>query len=482
MLVLINKIFEKIGSIFKKKEPVKDVLPKPKIDNSVEKKEVSISNEKNIRNKNQKTFKENINHPKKTFHPKEVWTIENFSVEKKEGMLRFHDLNLPTSVMHSIYDLKYKYCTQLQAKLLPRLLTGKDLVAKAETGSGKTAAYLITIINKLLKHKSNKRNARHPRAVILVARKEMAIEIYNESKILNKYSRLTSFLLTYGSDIQKVKDKLSSQVVEILVATPKELLEMKKTENIFLNEVEILVLDEAIKLTQSTVFSSVRELLRAFPRNNRQTIIFSSIYKPDLTRLTKTITKNVVLYGLNTEAEGIKNIEQKVFLVGIEEKLILLKNLIQEFELKKVLVYAKEDELNAISQYLSDVHISSEIINKDVPLEVKGKIIDRFSENEFSVLISDDYALEKTEIKELTYVINYSIPEKPLTYAQRLSIIGKTEKKSLAISFASEDDSFFIPAIERFTRKKLNFINPDRELLDIEPLQNVDDFDNIEEK
>ncbi len=203
------------------------------------------------------------------------WTIEKFQVAPQEGKTRFHDLKLTTGLMHAICDLDFKYCTDIQARLLPHTLDGRDATAKAQTGTGKSATFIITLINQFAR-KSVKRQKKYPRALILAPTRELVYQIEKDFKGLGKYSHLRIVPVFGGTDYQKQQNLLTDKPVDVIAATPGRLLDFISKKLIDLSRVEIIVIDEADRMLDMGFIPDVRRLIYMTPtRTSARPCFFS---------------------------------------------------------------------------------------------------------------------------------------------------------------------------------------------------------------
>ncbi len=409
--------------------------------------------------------KENVNKP----DVKDVnWNIEKFKVEPQEGKLRFHDLNLSSEIMHAISDLNFQYCTPIQQEILNSALEGKDAFGKAQTGTGKTAAFLISIVNKLLKDKiEGKRNPGTPRALIIAPTRELVIQISEDAKALNKYTGLSIMSVFGGMDYRKQRGQLTGKIIDIMVATPGRLLDFYDRKDLFLNKVEVLVLDEADRMLDMGFIPDVRKIIRSTPpKEKRQTLFFSATLTSAINRLAAYWTSDAVTVEIEPEQVAVKSVEQKIFIVTNDEKFIVLYNLITQQGLDKVIVFTnRRDETRVLEDLLYRYDVSSAVLSGDVDQRKRIKTLDRIKSGEIKVLVATDVASRGIHIEGISHVINYTLPEDPEDYVHRIGRTGRAGATGIAISFAGEDDAFSIPAIEEFLGEKLDCVYPDEKLL-----------------
>ena len=286
------------------------------------------------------------NNPKKTNKqnkPKAAnWNPDQFKVEPQEGEVRFHDLDLPDSVMHAIADLGFQYCTPIQAQTLVHTLEGKDLIGKAQTGTGKTAAFLISIITDLIDYPlEGQRRKGKPRALVVAPTRELVMQIASDAEGLIQHSGMTVVTLVGGMDYEKQQRALRQKEIDILVATPGRLLDFNQKGEVDLSEVEVLVLDEADRMLSMGFIPDVRAIIRSTPhKRDRQTLLFSATFSDQIMHLASMWTLDAVTVEIEAENLTADTVEQIVYLVGEDEKFNLLYNLVNLKELERVMVFA----------------------------------------------------------------------------------------------------------------------------------------------
>ncbi len=415
-----------------------------------------------------KQFKEKEESLRKESKPAEKWDPASFNVPAEEGKARFHDFNLPDDLMHAIADLNFRYCTPIQKEILGPCLEGKDAFGQAQTGTGKTAAFLITIFSKLLANvKSGIRRPGAPRALIIAPTRELVIQIANDARALSKYTRLRIMEVYGGMDYNKQRSLLKKAPVDVLVATPGRLLDFQQKRELFLGSVETLVIDEADRMLEMGFIPDVRKIVRSTPpKIKRQTLLFSATLTDEVKRLSYQWTKDPVNIEIEPEKTAGESIEQIVYITSNEEKFNLLYNIITQQKLERVIVFAnRRDETRMLEEQLAKSNISCKVLSGDVDQRLRLKTLNGFKAGEIKVLVATDVAGRGIHIDSVSHVINYTLPEDPEDYVHRIGRTGRAGASGISISFASEDDSFQIPAIEKFLGHKLICTYPPDELL-----------------
>jgi ATP-dependent RNA helicase RhlB len=386
------------------------------------------------------------------------WDVESFVVEPEEGKTRFHDLGLPKAVMHAIADLGFRYASPIQSESLPIVLDGEDIVAKAQTGTGKTAAFLISIIDTFLREPiDGKRRTGTPRALILAPTRELVVQIAKDAENLCKYTRLSVVSIVGGMDYQKQRDDLRQAPCDIMVATPGRLIDFLGQNEINLRKIEVLVLDEADRMLDMGFMPDVRRIVRACPRKElRQTLLFSATFTPQIVELSERWTFEPTRIEIEPEHVTTETVEQIVYITTAETKYQLLKNVINTRDLHKVMVFANRRDLcRDLVDRLNKDGVDAALLSGEVPQRKRIQTLDRFKEGKTRILVATDVAGRGIHIDGVGHVINYTLPEDPEDYVHRIGRTGRAGAEGTSISFACEDDSFLLPEIEEFIGRKL---------------------------
>lgn len=401
--------------------------------------------------------------------PVEKWDISKFPVEKAEGRTRFHDLNLPLEIMHALGDLDFKYCTKIQEEVLPHTITGKDAVGQAQTGTGKTAAFLITIFNKLLKEKPKGRKPKStPRALVVAPTRELAIQIGKDAELLGKYLDLSVVVAYGGMDYKKQIVRLKEGYVDLLIATPGRLIDFRQSNVVKLDMIEVLVLDEADRMLDMGFIPDVRKIVRFCPpKENRQTLFFTATLNMTVERLAYSWTKDAVTVRIEPENVAAESVEQKVYITTGSEKIKLLYNIYTKLNLSKVMIFTnRKDEAKKVAEELFKLGIEAKMISGDVDQKKRIKTLQQFKDGELNVLVATDVASRGLHIDGISHVINYSLPDDPEDYVHRIGRTGRAGASGISVSFASEFDSFNIPAIEKYIGQKFQYDEPSPDMLE----------------
>ncbi len=386
------------------------------------------------------------------------WHIAQFKVEEEAGKVRFHDMFLPIALMRAIQEVGYQYCSPIQAMTLPYALNGYDCIGKAQTGTGKTAAFLITAITDLLEHRLEEQYVGEPRALILAPTRELALQIEADAKNLTKYSRLKVASVVGGMDLEKQQKQLTEQRIDILVATPGRLIDFMNRKVLFLDQIELLVIDEADRMLDMGFIPDIKTIVRATPRTeNRQTLLFSATFSYDILNLAERWTNEPVRIEVEPKVKTSDDVEQHVYLVSSDEKYDALRRIVKQDEADRVMVFAnRRDIVRDLSEKLKADGVPCQVLSGEVPQNKRIRTLDGFKEGKFEVLVATDVAGRGIHVDGVSHVINFTLPEDPEDYVHRIGRTGRAGKKGVSISFACEDDSFQIPAIEEYIKRKID--------------------------
>ncbi len=396
-----------------------------------------------------------------------IWDISQFKVPEEEGKIRFHDLGLPDEVMHAIADLGFEYCSPIQAQSLPETLLGHDAIGKAQTGTGKTAAFLITIIHDILNNPiEHERYIGEPRALIIAPTRELVMQIGKDALELCRYTGLKVVTLIGGVDYQKQSRNMQQGVVDIVVATPGRLLDFLSRNDVYLDLVELLVLDEADRMLDMGFIPQVRRIVRATPpKTHRQTLLYSATFSDDVMRLTEQWTYKPVTVDIEPEQVATDTVDQKVYLVPKQKKYNLLLNTLKQDDVESALIFAnRRDQCRRLQERLDRDGIRCGLLSGEVAQHKRTRTLEDFRSRKISVLVATDVAGRGIHIEGISHVVNYTLPEDPEDYVHRIGRTGRAGMSGVSISMVCEDDAFLLPDIEELLGEKLSCETPPEEM------------------
>jgi len=359
---------------------------------------------------------------------KKTWNASQFKVPPAQGKTRFHDFDLPGPLLHAISDLGFKYCTPIQAKILPSSLSGRDASGRAQTGTGKTAAFLISVITRMLnKPIQGKRKPGTPRILVLAPTRELVLQISEETRHLSKYTDLQTISVFGGMDYKKQKKQLSVDPVDIVVATPGRLLDFQRNGDITLEKIEVLIIDEADRMLDMGFIPDVRKIINSTPaKNKRQTLLFSATLTGKITRLASQWTRNSVVVESEPEQIAVDTVEQVVYIVTTIDKFALLFNIIHRQSLKQALVFCnRRDEVRKLAKMLTRHGIKCSTLSGEIPQKKRIRRLEDFKTGKIRVLVATDVAGRGIHIQGMDYVINFMLPHDPEDYVHRIGRTGR---------------------------------------------------------
>jgi ATP-dependent RNA helicase RhlB len=396
------------------------------------------------------------------------WSLDDFAVEPKEGETRFHDLGLRDEIMHGIADVGFKYCSPIQGAILPHTLQGHDAIGKAQTGTGKTAAFLLTIFNDQLVHPpESERFVGEPRALVIAPTRELVMQIAADAEDLAKHTGLNVVTLIGGMDYQKQLNRLTNHVVDLVVATPGRLLDFMGRRDLYLDHVEILVLDEGDRMLDMGFIPQVKRIVRATPqKENRQTLLFSATFTQDIINLSQQWTYQPITVEIEPENVATDSVDQKIYLVSSQQRYKVLSNLLRSEDCTSVIVFAnRRDQVRRLHERLRKSGVAAGILSGEIPQAKRTRTLEQFKQGDIKVLVATDVAGRGIHVEGVSHVVNYNLPEDPEDYVHRIGRTGRAGATGTSISFASEDDAFLLPDLETLLGSRLECTHPPKELL-----------------
>ncbi len=396
---------------------------------------------------------------------KPEWSLDSFPVTPVEGKSRFHDYPIPLEIMRAIADQQFQYCTPIQEKALAEVLAGKDLVGKANTGTGKTAVFLIAILSRLLAEKSSGKG--NVRALVLAPTRELVMQIAKEALTFARYCNLSVRAVYGGVDYQKQMELLQNKRCDLLVATPGRLIDFIQKRVVDLGSCGILVLDEADRMLDMGFIPDVRRIVGRLPaKKERQTMLFSATVSEDVQRLSSQLSVQPKMVEAEPEQVAVETVEQIVYLVTTEEKYAVLYNLIQQNPNDRIIVFANmKNEAKRLFNRLQRNSVDCALLSGDVDQNKRMTRLESFRSGKVKVLVATDVAGRGIHIDGITFVVNYTLPYEPEDYVHRIGRTGRAGANGKAVSFACEEGSFYLPAIEDFIERKFDCVLPDEDLL-----------------
>lgn len=368
----------------------------------------------------------------------------------------FNTLDIDPRVLSGIRDCSFTHPTPIQAKSLPYTLLGYDLIGQAQTGTGKTAAFLITIFQKLLTEKP--KGTKTPRALIIAPTRELAVQIEEEAKRLGAHTGLSCTAVYGGVDYKKQADTVR-RGVDIVVGTPGRLIDYMKQSALATSGVEILVIDEADRLLDMGFIRDLRFIMRRLPNYDaRQTLLFSATINFRVIEATYHYMKIPVEVSVTPEQITVDEVTQSLFHVEKRNKFRLLLGLIERTDTDRFLIFSNTKRgVNMVADRLNRNGISAQALSGDVPQRKRLKVVERFMKGEINVVVATDVASRGLHIDDVGCVINYDLPQNPEDYVHRIGRTARAGKTGIAVSIVGEDDAYYLEPVESFIGAKIPY-------------------------
>jgi len=371
-------------------------------------------------------------------------------------MKSFSELPLIEPLQRAVKDEGYIIPTPIQIQSIPHLLEGKDLLGCAQTGTGKTAAFTLPILQSLWLHKKVAPRGT-PRALILAPTRELAAQILQSIRTYGKHLRLTSNVI-FGGVGQHHQVNALNRGIDILVATPGRLLDLMNQGFVNLGQVEIFVLDEADRMLDMGFIHDIKKILLKLPAK-RQSIFLSATLEPNVVALARTMVRNPVHVSIEPEKMTVDRIEQRVYFVNKERKDALLTELLADPAIKRVIVFTQMKHVaNNVAKMLNQAGIHADAIHGNKSQSNRTQAMNSFRRGTTRVLVATDIAARGIDIDDITHIINYELPNEPETYVHRIGRTARASANGDAISFCSAAERDYLRAIERFIRRPIKAV------------------------
>ncbi len=362
------------------------------------------------------------------------------------------NLGLSDEISRAVMECGYTTPTPIQQQVIPVILSGEDVIGAANTGTGKTAAYVLPLLHTLSQQKEKVRSA--IRALILVPTRELAVQVEESVRKYGAYSNLKSMAMMGGVSMNPQIQQLKSGV-DILVTTPGRLLDHVQQRTISLSHVNMLVLDEADRMLDMGFIKDIKRILPLLPKE-RQNLLFSATFSGEIKDLMKGFFNNPTLITATKNEVAAPSITHIVYPVNANQKRDLLEHLIAEQNWYQVLVFTRTKHVaNRVGEYLNDSGISSGVIHGNKSQAARNRALDRFKKGSLQVLVATDVAARGIDIVDLPYVVNYELPFVPEDYVHRIGRTGRAGKEGHAISLVCVDELKLQRDIERVIKVKL---------------------------
>lgn len=372
--------------------------------------------------------------------------------------MKFSDLSLPAQVLQGIHQAGFSDCTPIQAQTLPLSLSGKDVAGQAQTGTGKTAAFLITLFTKLLASQSEAADGSlpRPRALILAPTRELVVQIEKDAQLLGSHCGFNIQAIYGGVDYMKQKNALKDGA-DIVIGTPGRLIDYLKQKVYSLKHIEMLVIDEADRMFDMGFIPDLRYILRRLPPfDQRQNLMFSATLNQRVMELSYEFMNVPQKVSVTPEKMTAERVEQLLYHVSNKEKFPLLLGLLRREGMARTMLFVNtKREAERLQDRLNANEFPCRVISGDVEQRKRMNILEQFKRGELAILIATDVASRGLHIDGISHVINYDLPQDAEDYVHRIGRTARAGAEGKAISLADEDGAFYIEAIEEYIRHKV---------------------------
>ena len=363
----------------------------------------------------------------------------------------FSELGLPPEILTGVKAAGFQQCTPIQAQTLPIALRGKDVAGQAQTGTGKTAAFLIAMFNHLLTHPAPRTNQPAPRALILAPTRELAVQIHSDAEILGRATGLKMAVVYGGADYDKQRDQLQAGV-DVLIGTPGRLIDYFRQKIYTLNHAQVLVMDEADRMFDLGFIKDIRFLLRRLPPpTDRLNLLFSATLGHRVLELAYEHMNNPETVLIEPDKKTVDLVTQTIYFPGNEEKGPLLVGLLRSMQARRTMVFVNTKRAaEEIARLLEFNDLPAEAISGDVPQNKRLRMVRDFQDGTLPVLVATDVASRGLHVPDVSHVINYDLPQDAPDYVHRIGRTARAGASGDAISFACETYAFSLPEIEDY--------------------------------
>ena len=367
---------------------------------------------------------------------------------------RFSNLELSDIILDGLKEAGFNQCTPIQDRALPLLLRDKDIAGQAQTGTGKTATFLLATFQRLINDESEK--IKNPRAIIIAPTRELAIQIHKDALLLSKYLGLKFALIYGGTDYQKQLDKIKTNV-DVIIGTPGRIIDFYQQKAFTLDNIQVMVMDEADRMFDLGFIKDIRFLLRRMPAaDKRLNMLFSATLSYKVTELAYEHMNNPVLVKIESEEVTSKSIEQYAFCPSNEQKIPLLIGILNQMQPQRSIVFVNtkrcaerlEDTLNANGY-------KTAALSGDVAQDKRQRLLADFQDNKITLLIATDVAARGLHIADVSHVFNYDLPQDVEDYVHRIGRTARFGASGVAISFVCEEYAYSMPDIESYIEQKI---------------------------
>jgi ATP-dependent RNA helicase RhlE len=365
----------------------------------------------------------------------------------------FTTLDLIEPLQRALADEGYTTPTPIQAQSIPHLLQGKDLLGCAQTGTGKTAAFALPMLQYLTQNKKMPSRGA-PRALILAPTRELAAQIGDSFRAYGKFLRITHTVI-FGGVGQNPQVQALARGIDVLVATPGRLLDLMNQGHVRLDGIELFVLDEADRMLDMGFITDIKKIIAKLP-HKRQSLFFSATMSPEIVKLANSMLMSPVHVSVTPQATTVEKIEQRVLFVDAGQKNLLLIELLKDPAVQRAIVFTQMKHVaNKVAQQLSAAGIRADAIHGNKSQGARTQALENFRSGKVRVLVATDIAARGIDVEGITHVFNYELPNEPETYVHRIGRTARAGAEGIAISFCSAPERDYLRAIERLINMQI---------------------------
>lgn len=370
--------------------------------------------------------------------------------------MKFEKYSISHQIKNSLEKMGYKRPTDIQFKAIPPILKGEDVLGIAQTGTGKTAAFVIPVLHLLLSRKVQKRKD-GIKCIVMVPTRELAMQITGVFQKIGQFTKINSFCVFGGVEQGPQITKLEKGI-DVLVATPGRMFDLVSQGYIRLNRVEILILDEADHMLDLGFIKDIRDLIKHLPQN-RQTLFFSATIDEKIKKLAYSLVKNPIRIEISPKDPVSRNVDHSVAFIEMDDKRFFLERLINENSASKILVFVRTKvRAERVAKAMGRVNIEAYTLHGDKEQKERLTLLSQFKNDKFKVLIATDVSARGIDIPNVDYVINYDLPDQAENYVHRVGRTGRGVHKGTAVSFCSKEEIEMLKEIEGFINNTINVL------------------------
>ena len=364
--------------------------------------------------------------------------------------MTFKDLNLSEPLQRALTAEGYTTPTPIQQQAIPVVLQQKDLLGCAQTGTGKTAAFALPILQLLEAEKRNGTGYKHIRALILTPTRELAVQIHDSFNTYGRYTGLKADVV-FGGVSQHTQTLALRNGTDVLVATPGRLLDLMNQGHIYLSHLQFFVLDEADRMLDMGFIRDIHKIIRELP-DDRQTLLFSATMPPEIEKLANNLLHNPVKVEVTPVSSTVEKIAQSVYFVDKAKKPALLVHLLQDASISRSVIFSRTKHgADKIAKHLTQANIKAGALHGDKSQEQRQRTLQNFKSGRVKILVATDIAARGIDIDDITHVINYDLPNVPETYVHRIGRTGRAGNAGIAISFCDREERILLRDINKVT-------------------------------